>query len=72
MDIPLRTLRNYVSPQGNVPFDDWLESLKDRKARVLIRNRINRVRQGNMGDADSLGGGVFELRIHYEIGRAHV
>ena len=57
MNISLRTVLNYVSQQGNAPFDDWLQSLRDRKARAIIRNRINRVRLGNRG--------VFELRIHY-------
>ena len=65
MNTSLRTVLNYVSPQGNVPFDDWLQSLRDRKARAIIRNRINRVRLGNRGDAEPVGEGVFELRIHY-------
>ena len=59
MKISLRTALNYVSQQGNAPFDDWVQSLRDRKARAIIRNRINRVRLGNRGE------GVFELRIHY-------
>ena len=65
MNVFSRTVRNYVSLQGRVPFEDWLQSLRDRKARAIIRNRINRVRLGNMGDTEPVGEGVFELRIHY-------
>lgn len=65
MNIFPRVVRNYVSEQGRVPFEVWLQSLKDRKARAIIRNRINRIRLGNMGDTEPVGEGVFELRIHY-------
>ena len=65
MNVSPKTVRNYVSQQGNVPFEDWLQSLRDRKARAIIRNRLNRVRRGNRGDAEPVGDAVFELRIHY-------
>ena len=32
-----------------------VQSLRDRKARAIIRNRINRVRLGNRGDAEPVG-----------------
>ena len=31
----------------------------------MIRVRINRLRQGNLGDCRHLDEGVYELRIHY-------
>lgn len=31
----------------------------------MVRVRINRLRQGNLGDCRHLGEGVYELRIHY-------
>lgn len=65
MDVKPRIVRNYQTPSGSRPFREWLTSLKDRKARAIVRVRINRLRQGNFGDCRHLGEGVYELRIHY-------
>ena len=46
-------------------FSKWLRGLKDRKARVRIQARIDRLKVGNFGDATPVGEGVSELRIHY-------
>ena len=48
---------------GLVPFDEWFDSLRDRKMQAAIDTRLARVRAGNFGDYKSVGGGVFELRI---------
>jgi len=45
-------------------FSKWLSKLKDRKAVARILVRLEAVRLGNFGDAKSLGGKLFELRIH--------
>ena len=55
----------YTTPAGKNPFIDWLESLKDRKARAQVKVRLDRVRLGNLGDHKSVGEGVVELRISY-------
>ena len=39
--------------------------LRDRRARRLITDRLQRVANGNFGDARSVGGSVSELRISY-------
>ena len=65
MPVQPKTIRNYVTPTGKEPFEEWLRSLRDVKTRAIIRTRLNRVRMGNFGDAKSLGEGVHELRIHY-------
>jgi putative addiction module killer protein len=46
-------------------FDSWFEQLKDRQARVRIQARIDRIELGNLGDVESVGEGVSELRIFY-------
>lgn len=46
-------------------FKHWLSNLRDRRAIALINARLRRVSLGNWGDADSVGEGVYELRIHY-------
>ena len=40
-------------------------SLRDPKARLKIEVRLERVELGNLGDHQSVGEGVFELRIDY-------
>ncbi len=46
-------------------FDDWLSRLKDRKARLIIAARIDRLEHGLLGDTKSVGGNISELRIHH-------
>ena len=45
-------------------FDQWIVALKDRQAARLIRQRITRARDGNLGDVKPVGQGVFEMRIY--------
>lgn len=46
-------------------FENWLLGLRDRQARFRIQARIDRLRQGNPGDAKPVGHGISELRIDY-------
>ena len=48
-----------------MPFDNWYDSLRDSKISTIIDKRLNRVILGNLGDCQSVGNGVFELRIDY-------
>lgn len=48
-----------------MPFQDWLDRLKDQVAIARIRARLDRVRAGNFGDIKSLGGGVEEIRFSF-------
>ncbi len=59
------TLAMYNTPQGRIPFEDWVRGLRDVQARARIRARLACVRLGNMGDAHTVGEGVWELRIDY-------
>lgn len=59
------TIETYVTPQGRVPFQEWLLQLRDRSARARILVRIDRLSLGNPGDTHDVGGGVWELRIDY-------
>lgn len=42
-------------------YASWLAKLRDRKARMRIENRIDRLRLGNPGDVAPVGEGVSEL-----------
>lgn len=46
-------------------FRDWLDSLRDRKSRLRIDDRLRRLASGNAGDTKSVGDGVQELRLHF-------
>ena len=58
-------IRNYTTPDGREPFEEWLDSLRDKKVQAIVLERLNRVRLGNFGDCRHLEEGVYELRIHY-------
>lgn len=49
-------------------FDYWLTKLRDRKARIIIQSRLDRVEDGIYGDYKYLDAGVMELRIFYGAG----
>lgn len=63
--IELYELQEYETADGRSPFANWLEGLRDRRARARIGARLAHVRLGNLGDYRSLGEGVYELRIFY-------
>jgi putative addiction module killer protein len=58
-----REIKKLELQNGLVPFDEWFDSLRDRKMQATVDARLTRVRAGNFGDCKSVGGGVFELRI---------
>ncbi|MBD2725105.1 type II toxin-antitoxin system RelE/ParE family toxin [Nostoc sp. FACHB-892] len=68
MEVKPRKIRNYLTVDGKNIFDEWLDSLRDRKAKAKIRARLDGVKDGNLADCKSFGEGVFELRIDYGLG----
>lgn len=46
-----------------VEFSRWFEDLRDRRARVRIAARLDRLALGNPGDVKAVGSGISELRI---------
>jgi putative addiction module killer protein len=54
-------MRIYITPE----FGRWLADLRDRRARVRIQARIDRLSFGSLGDFKQIGGGVGEMRIDY-------
>ena len=57
----------YQSESGQAPFQDWVNSLKDPKARTIIASRIERAAAGLFGDWKPILGanGLCEMRIHF-------
>lgn len=55
---------HYILVQTEV-FRDWLDGLRDRRARLRIDDRLRRLANGNAGDTKSVGDGVQELRLTF-------
>ena len=65
MKVQPREIQNYLTVDGKSPFEEWLDSLRDTRARAKIKNRLKRVELGNLGDYRSVGAGAYELKIDY-------
>ena len=65
MEVIPRRVRNYVTPEGREPYEEWVNSYRNRKTRAIIRERVNRLHLGNFGDYKRLTADLYELRIHY-------
>ncbi len=61
----VKELRLYRTPKGKEPFAQWVSSLKDNIAKAQIKNRMNRLALGHVGDCKAVGEGVSELRIQH-------
>lgn len=46
-------------------FNNWLDGLRDLRARAKIQARILRLSHGNPGDVKPIGEGLSEMRIDY-------
>lgn len=64
---PIR-VEMYARASGIVPFERWLEGLKDRTTRGKIRVQIDRLSLGNFGKCRFLKAGLGELRIDWAPG----
>ncbi len=65
METKSKKIREYSTKDGKIPFREWLDSLRDRRAQAKVDIRINKMRAGNLGDTKPVGKGVHELRIDY-------
>jgi putative addiction module killer protein len=65
MEVEPKQIQNYQNLEGKEPFTDWLNDLRDVKARAIVRKRLERVQLGNLGSYRFVGKGVWELKIDY-------
>jgi putative addiction module killer protein len=56
-------IRHYLTVSGRDPYQDWLDKLKDVRARIKVQRRVDRVVTGNFGDHKFSRDGVWELRV---------
>jgi len=54
----------YRDARGRVPFREWFDAL-DRAAAAKVEIAVRRLEQGNTSSLKSVGGGLYECRIHY-------
>ena len=57
------TLKIYETSSGIEPLTEWLNGLKDQKARIALRMRLDRMQLGNLGYCEPVGEGVSEMKI---------
>ena len=63
--MPEYQLREYLTKGGRSPFSNWLNDLRDIRARARIRTRLDRLRLGNPGDHAAIANGLLELRLFF-------
>lgn len=61
----MREVKIYRTKVGKEPFRQWLSKIRDKKAVSRIDVSVRRLALNRRGDWKRVGGGVFELRIHY-------
>jgi putative addiction module killer protein len=62
MEVTPRQIEYFERAGGNHPFREWLDRLKDGKARARIEYRLVKLALGNFGDSRAVGEGVIELK----------
>lgn len=61
MEARPREVRLYETAQGNVPFDEWMETIEGLDIYGVVMNRLDRVEDGNLGHWNPVGEGVGEF-----------
>jgi putative addiction module killer protein len=61
----LKQLIIFADEAGREPFTEWLTALRDKQGRKRIESRLLRLQEGNHGDCEPVGEGVFELRMFF-------
>ena len=54
---------HYLDESESDLYQDWLDGLRDRTAKIAVIKRVARVEAGLFGDCKSLRDGISELRI---------
>lgn len=54
---------HYLTATGRDLYQDWLDGLRDMRARVAVQRRVDRLAAGNFGDHEFCRDVVWEMRI---------
>ncbi len=58
-------MQRVIEVRKTEAFAQWLDGLRDVRARARVQARIERLIAGNLGDNKAVGEGVAELRVDY-------
>jgi putative addiction module killer protein len=61
-------ISNIMKLEKTDEYQNWFEGLTDKQVKARIEARIRRLQEGNAGDAEPVGEGVSELRLHFGSG----
>ena len=62
------TINEYTDEDGKSPYAQWLGGLRDARVKAKVIMRVDKMELGLFGDAEPIGEGLSELRIHYGSG----
>ncbi|MFY9225512.1 MAG: type II toxin-antitoxin system RelE/ParE family toxin [Blastocatellia bacterium] len=62
---PTKEIEFYITSDGKIPFNEWYESLKDKRAKLEVSRRLDRAAASNFGDHKGLVEHLYEMRITY-------
>ena len=65
MFIERKQIELYMTEDGEIPFEDWFDGLRDAKTRARIKARIARLRTGSWGQYKPVGEGVTEFILDF-------
>jgi putative addiction module killer protein len=61
----MNNIAHFLTPEDRDIYQEWLDGLTDRHAKVRVMTRVERLRQGNFGECRPLESGVWELKIDW-------
>lgn len=61
----MNEIAHYLTPEDRDVYQEWLDNLADRHAKVRVMTRVERLRLGNVGECRPLESGVWELKIDW-------
>jgi putative addiction module killer protein len=65
MDNQARVIELYIKTDGQIPYQNWLERIKDKATRARIINGVTKMEKGNFGISEGVGDGVIELKLDF-------
>lgn len=65
LTVKTRSAILYETHAGDKPYELWLQTLKDKRAKAKLFARVDRAEMGNFGKYRDLQEGVFELKENF-------
>lgn len=65
MENQSKILERYVAPEGQEPYTEWLNKIRDKLTKARIINGVTKMENGNFGVSESVGAGVIELKLDF-------